>query len=145
MVCGISLRGPCKPRDGLVNARSKTPMSPSWVPALLLCKGPRLSSSKNHTNPYGVALVGSKGEVWHQAFARERHFSGLLPASVPALACKGRAKFLCLTRLRGCHHCCAVRMFTVRPQASQRIANEARALKQEGNHDQTDRPDARRN
>src|SRR5215510_10722458 len=50
MVCGISLRGPCKHQDGLGNARSKMSMSPSLAPVRPLCKGPHSSLSTNHTN-----------------------------------------------------------------------------------------------
>src|ERR1043166_4613379 len=69
MVCGISLRGPCKRQNGLVNVRSKMSMSPSWARVRLLCKGPHLSSSKSpidvllQLKPGGLCFVTHRGTV----------------------------------------------------------------------------------
>src|SRR4030095_17916 len=64
MVCVILLRGPCKRQGGLGNARSKMSMSPSWAPALPLCKGPHLFSSTNPIKALAIHIAPLAVLAW---------------------------------------------------------------------------------
>src|SRR5437867_2588622 len=76
MACGISLRGHCKRQNVLVSARSKMSMSPSLAPALRLCKGPHLFSSKNPISRYATGEdVGQRTQKHPKCRAQVREQS----------------------------------------------------------------------